>query len=152
MNFETINSNIVTGLAALMGSLVGALASLASTWFTLRYQGRRDNLARRMNRCECLYSDFVGEAARMYSDALVQTLCAPQAMATLWGLLARIRLTGSQTVLEAAEKITKAIGEQYRAPNLSADQIRERFLTSGDPLNEFSLACRAELEEMYLLR
>jgi hypothetical protein len=148
MNFDAVNPNIVTGGAVVLGSLVGALASLASTWFTLRYQGRRDHLARQISRREALYSNFVSEAARMYSDALVHTMDAPQSMATLWGLLAHIRLSGSQTVLDAAERIATAIIEQYRAPNLTAEEIRDRFLTNGDPLKEFSLAGRMELEEM----
>lgn len=152
MDIDNVHPSIVTAGAVVLGSLVGALASLASTWSTLKYQGRRDNLARQITRREALYSSFVNEAARMYSDALVRTLENPQSMATLWGLLACIRLGGSDAVLVAAEKVANAIIEQYRAPSLNVDDIRDLFLMNGDPLKEFSLACRKELDEMDRVR
>ncbi|MBE7157572.1 MAG: hypothetical protein INR62_03910 [Rhodospirillales bacterium] len=65
----TIDSSIVIAAAAVMGSLVGGLASLSSTWFTQHYQGRRDYLACQIARRESLYADFISEAAQLYSTA-----------------------------------------------------------------------------------
>ena len=53
----------IIALAALCGSLVGALGSSLSTWITQRHQGRRDLLAKKLFHREELYSDFISESA-----------------------------------------------------------------------------------------
>jgi len=60
----------MTALAAIFGSLVGALGSSISTWITQRHQDRRDLLARKIFHREQLYSDFISESARVLVDAL----------------------------------------------------------------------------------
>jgi hypothetical protein len=55
----------ISALAAIFGSLTGALASSVSTWITQSHQGRRDILAKRISYCEQLYSDFISESARV---------------------------------------------------------------------------------------
>jgi hypothetical protein len=55
----------ITALAAIFGSLVGALGSSISTWITQRHQDRRDLLARKVFHREQLYSDFITESARL---------------------------------------------------------------------------------------
>ena len=139
-----IDSTIVTAGAAVMGSLVGGLASLASTWFTQRYQGRRDYLARQVARRETLYADFISEAARLYSDALVTHLKQPEDMAKLWSMVARIRLSGSMAVVAEAENILRLIGGQFLSENLTEEQIHGTA-AKEDPLKSFGEACRAEL-------
>jgi hypothetical protein len=59
----------VTALAAIFGSLVGALGSSISTWIIRRYQDRRDLLGRKIFHREQLYSDFISESARILVDA-----------------------------------------------------------------------------------
>src|SRR5258707_14402886 len=63
-----INSVIITALAAIAGSLVGALGSAVGTWITARHQDRRDLLGKQIARREALYSDFIG--ARLLVDAM----------------------------------------------------------------------------------
>src|SRR2546422_4562103 len=65
-----INSVIITALAAIAGSLVGALGSAVGTWITARHQDRRDLLGKQIARREALYSDFIGESARLLVDAM----------------------------------------------------------------------------------
>jgi hypothetical protein len=55
----------ITALAAIFGSLVGALGSSVSTWITQRHQDRRDLLARKIFHRQQLYSDFISESARL---------------------------------------------------------------------------------------
>jgi hypothetical protein len=57
-------------MAALFGSLVGALGSSVSTWITQRHADRRDLLARRVFYRVQLYSDFITESERILVDAL----------------------------------------------------------------------------------
>lgn len=140
-----VDSTIVTAGAAVMGSLVGGLASLGSTWFTQRYQGRRDYLARQVARRESLYADFISEAARLFSNALVAHLKQPEDMAKLWGMLARIRLSGSAAVVKEAEIVLRLVGDQFMAEDLTPEQIRVSA-TREDPLKAFGEACRDELD------
>ncbi len=142
-----MDSSIVTAGAALAGSLVGALASLGSTFFTQRTLGRRDHLARQFLRRESLYSDFIIEAARLYSEALSNNLMKAEGMAKIWGLVSRIRLSASEPLVSAAEQVMTAIAEQFVADNLSLAEIRE-LARLGDPLKGFGDAARVELEAL----
>src|SRR5271168_1224867 len=68
--FQYSNPATVTALAAILGSLTGALASSVSTWLTQRHQDQRDLIAKRIFHCEQLYSDFISESARALGDAM----------------------------------------------------------------------------------
>jgi hypothetical protein len=65
-----VNAAIVPALAAIAGSLVGALGSATAPWITARHQDRRNLLGQQIARREALYSDFIGESSRMLVDAL----------------------------------------------------------------------------------
>src|SRR6266403_2716531 len=69
-----INSVIITALAAIAGSLVGALGSAVGTWITARHQDRRDLLGKQTARREALYSDFIGESARLLVDSTTSVI------------------------------------------------------------------------------
>jgi hypothetical protein len=61
----------------------------------------------------------------------------------------RIRLCSSKPVLIEAENVMRRITEQYFSPNLSLEEMRELARSlSGDPLEAFGAACRAELDKM----
>jgi len=64
------NPATISALAAIFGSLTGALASSVSTWITQRHQDRRELLAKRIFHREQLYSDFISESARAMADAV----------------------------------------------------------------------------------
>src|SRR5208337_4638719 len=61
----SMNSGLIAAVAAITGSIVGALGSVVGTWIIQRHQDRRDLLAKRIVRREALYSDFIGESARL---------------------------------------------------------------------------------------
>ena len=60
-----MNPAAVTAFAAISGSVVGALGSLAASWITQRHQHRRDLLAKKIVHREALYSGFINEASRL---------------------------------------------------------------------------------------
>ena len=141
-----MNSGIITALAAISGSLVGALGSAAGTWITQRYQGRRDLIGKQIVRRETLYSDFIAESARLLIDAMEHSDLDLQKMIPVYALLSRIRLSSSEPVLRTAEEIIKAIVNTYSQPNLTPEQIESRAVNGQDPLRQFSDSCRAELD------
>ena len=141
-----MNSGMITGLAAIAGSLVGALSSAAGTWITQKHQDRRDLIGKQIVRREALYSDFIAESARLLVDAMEHNDQDLQKMIPVYALMSRIRLSSSEPVLQAAEQIIKAIVNTYSQPNLTPEQIQSRAVNGQDPLREFSDTCRAELD------
>ena len=135
-------------VAALFGSLVGALGSSVSTWITQRHADRRDLLARRIFYRVQLYSDFITESTRVLVDALENDFKDPEKLIPAYALLSRIRLTSSEDVLASAEVLVKNIVKNYGEPNLTPEQIRSRALNGNDPLKRFSETCRAELDSL----
>lgn len=143
-----MNPGLIAGLAAVSGSIVGALGSVVGTWITTRHQDLRDLLAKTIVRRETLYSDFITESARLLVDAMEHNTSDPQKLIPAYALLSRIRLSSSSTVLAKAEEVIKTILSTYPQPNLSAEQIEFRAVNGEDPLRQFSNTCRTELESM----
>jgi hypothetical protein len=137
---------VITALAAIAGSLVGALGSAIGTWITARHQDRRNLLGNQIARREALYSDFIGESARLLVDAMQHNTSDLQKLLPVYALVSRIRLSSSEAVLQKAEQVVKAIVSTYPEPNLTPDQIQSQAVNGQNPLKEFSETCRTELE------
>jgi hypothetical protein len=137
---------VITALAAIAGSLVGALGSAIGTWITARHQDRRNLLGHQIARREALYSDFIGESARLLVDAMQHNASDLQRLLPTYALLSRIRLSSSEAVLEEAEKVIKTIVSTYPQPNLTPDQIQSQAVNGHDHLGQFSYVCRNELD------
>ncbi len=148
MKAMSMSPGTLTALAALFGSLVGALGSGLSTWITQRHQDRRDLLARQVFHREQLYSDFITESARLLVDALEHNVGDPKNLIPAYALLSRIRLSSSPDVLAAAEAVVREVIGTYAKPNLTPEEIQSRATNGDDPLRMFSDVCRAELESM----
>ena len=139
---------VITVLAAIAGSLVGALGSSIGTWITARHQDRRDLLGKQFARREALYSDFIGESARLLVYAMQHNASELERMLPVYALLSRIRLSSSEPVLREAEQVIKHIVSTYPKPNLTAEQIESQAVTDRDPLRQFSDLCRRELDSL----
>ena len=143
-----MTSVMIPALAAIAGSLVGALGSATGTWITARHQDRRDLLGKQIARREALYSDFIGESAQLLVDAMQHNASDLQKLVPLYALLSRIRLSSAEVVLQQAELVVKQIVNTYPQPNLTAEQIESQAVDGHDPLKEFSDTCRSELSSL----
>jgi len=144
-----MDSTVVTALAAALGSLVGASASIGTTWISQRRQSIRASAEWKLRDHESLYKEFIMEASRLFGDAMVKSLERPDQLVGLYGILSRIRLISGDEVLSKAVGCCHRIVELYRRPNMTAEQIRAAFEANEfDPLKEFSAACRMELLAM----
>jgi len=143
----TWNPASISALAAIFGSLTGALTSTVSTWITQRRQDRRDLLAKRIFHREQLYSDFISESARTMADAVQHNFQDPSKLVPTYALLSRIRLSSSANVLESAEGVIQHIMIAYSEPNLTPEEI-QFGARREDRLREFSEIWRAELDAM----
>ena len=143
-----MDSSIVTATAALFGSLVGAGASIFTTWMTQRSQFIRERAVEELRRRELLYEEFIKDASNSVIDSLSNSLDQPEKFVELYSNLSRIRLLSSPPVLAAAEECCRQIVELYSKPNMTVEEIRTSFeVNHFDPLQEFSAACRAELHQ-----
>jgi hypothetical protein len=133
-------------IAALLGSVAGGSASLATAFMNLRAQERRVAVQTEMHKREILYTDFISECSKLALDALDHMLDRPETLQAAYTLVNRIRLTSSDAVLHAAEDAIQEIVARYRAPNLPIEKLREISLAEiHDPIKAFSDACRNEL-------
>lgn len=143
-----MDSGLITALAAISGSLVGALGSAVGTLIVQKHQDRRDSLGKKIVRREALYSDFIAESARLLVDALQHNIGDLQKLIPVYALLSRIRLSSSPRVLGTAEEVIKTILHGYEQPNLTPEQIQNRAVNGEDPLRQFGDICRAELDSL----
>ncbi len=144
-----MNATIITAIAAACGSLLGAAATIVTTWITQRTQTVHAERDKNLRDREALYGEFITEASRLTLDACSHSLEQPETFVKLYALLGRIRLVAGDPVLAAAEACCHQIGELYARPNLTAEQIRLAFERDRiDPIRDFSVACRKELLEI----
>ena len=142
-----MDPSIVTGFAAVLGSLAGASAAVATTWMTERSRTLRERAQLETSKREALYGDFITEASRLIADAFDHTLDRPETLVALFSAVARIRLMASGPVLEAAQDCCDHIVELYTRPNHRVDELLSA-LRSGELgfMRAFSDACRKELQ------
>jgi len=135
----------VSAVAALAGSAIGGLTSLAASWITQRVQVGAQQLAHVLRTRDDLYKDFIEQASQSFVDAVEHSEIDEGKMVRLYALVSRMRVSSSQAVVAQADKVMRLLIETYRAPNRTlgeaADSVRAGEL---DPLLAFSEACRDE--------
>jgi hypothetical protein len=149
LSARSLDPATVSALAAIFGSLAGALASSVSTWITQRRQDRRDLFAKKLFHREQLYSDFISESARVIVDAIQHSFQDPSRLVSTYGLISRMRLSSSTNVTESAERLVETILHTYSEPNRSPEEIQARAEKRDDPLRDFSNICHRELETLW---
>lgn len=137
---------LVTGLAAVLGSMAGASASIFTTWMTLHSQTLREQSQAELRRRETLYSEFISEGFRLTADAFEHSLEHADALVNLYSILGRIRLVASPPVIAAGEDCCRFLIDLYVHKNLTLEEIPATIRDSDHPLNCFSTACRQELD------
>ena len=151
-----MTGELSNGMAAIMGALVGGLASLASTWVSERTRHRRDLIQREITKRETAYSDFIDHASKLYVTSATHNLDDNDAnleselegAVSLYGIASRIRLFASDRVIQEAEAVLDLILNQFGAENISIEQLRKKELNERDPLKAFSISCRRELKTL----
>jgi hypothetical protein len=141
-----MDSTIIPAVAAGCGSLVGAAATIVTTWITQRTQRAHAQREEKLRNREALYGEFITEASRLTVEALSHSLERPDTFVKLYGITGRIRLVATDPVLAAAEACIRQIIDLYAKPNMTVEQIRLAFERDRfDPIRDFGVACRKEL-------
>jgi hypothetical protein len=143
-----VDSNLITALAGVLGSVSGASAAIATTWISQKSQTVRERAKWETRKRETLYGDFITEASHLMADAFDHSLDKPETLVKLYANLGRIRLVSSDAVLAAAEACCDRILKLYSQPNRTMAEI-STSLHGGEfeEFRHFSDACRTELRK-----
>jgi len=140
---------LVGAISAVVGSLVGGSASVATTWMAQKTMSKRELAREELRKREALYGEFIGECAKLFMDAITHELEKPETLLPVFALINRIRLCSSRKVLAEAERLLGRITDQYFEKNMTVQELRKLAHTEqADPLSAFGEACRAELKAL----
>jgi hypothetical protein len=64
-----MDSAYVSAIAALAGSVIGGVTSLAATWLSQNAQARAQQIMNDKSQRQDLYKAFIEEASNLYADA-----------------------------------------------------------------------------------
>jgi len=145
-----MDASVISALAALTGTAVGGLTSVAANWITHRVEIKAQWLQHDKNRRQILYRDFIEEASKCYIDALQheQADADVPSLIGVYAKLGRMRILSSKPVVRCAEHITKKIMDTYLEPDKTFIELRDMVKSGSiDLLREFSDACREEFDK-----
>jgi len=146
-----MDASAISALAALIGTAVGGLTSVAANWMTHRIQIRAQWLQHEKNQRQILYRDFIEEASKCYIDALQHDQAGADlpSLIGVYAKLGRMRVLSSAPVVRSAEHIVKKIMDTYLEPDKTFVELRDMARSGSiDLLQKFSDACREEFEEL----
>jgi hypothetical protein len=144
-----VETSITSALAALAGSAIGGLTSVAANWLNQRSLIRAQWVQHEKTRRQILYRDFIDEASKCYIDALQHNEADVSSLVGLYAKLSRMRVSSSRPVVQHAEVIARKILDTYLEPDRSFVELRDMAINGSiDLLQEFSDACRDEFEEL----
>ncbi len=140
---------VISAMAAIAGSSVGAIATFATTWLVQNNQTQSLRRGAVLAKREKLYTDFIAEAAKRLTDSLSHQDESPEVLVVLVAFIGEMRLLSSPEVVTAAEQVARAIVDSYIAPNRSLKELRDAFMDTNrlDPVGQFAAVCRKDLED-----
>jgi hypothetical protein len=138
-----------SALAALAGSTIGGLTTLAVTWVTQSNQLRASLRTRDQSTRNKLYKEFIEEASKLYGDALVNSKVEIPSLVQAYALISRMRVMSSPEIVDKADAALRTIVDIYFSPNKTMAELRAE-INGGhlDLLREFSNAARDELSRL----
>lgn len=148
MGLVDMNLAYISGLAALAGSAIGALASSTTTWLTQRYQNDSQRISAEISRRERLFGEFISQASESYADAIA---CAclenPAKLVPIYATISKLRMIATASTIEAAEAVLQDILATYDQPSFVPQGNKERS-EGRDILRKFAESCRTELRNL----
>src|SRR5712672_3474355 len=142
------SATYLSAVAALVGTFVGGITSIATSWLGQHRQTNEQRRARQKAEVQALYKLFIQDASRLYVDALEHDTTEISKLVDIYATLNRMRVLSSPKVIAAADDALRMIINTYAKENATFSGVRQS-ISHGfpDPLRPFSEACREELEE-----
>jgi hypothetical protein len=141
-----IDAGYISALAALAGTFIGGITSIATTWLGQQYRSKEQQQARSKSQRQEIYKQFIEEASRLHLHALEHDSAELTDLAVIYATVSKMRVFASHRVIEAADNAVKAIVATYTQKNKNfrdvVHDINQGFI---NPLRGFSEACHEEL-------
>src|SRR5580698_6854782 len=118
-----MNPAYISLIAALSGSVIGGMTSLAASWLSGNVQTRLQQRVADKTRRQELYKCFIEEASRLYGDALVTDRAEVANLVQLYAMTSRMRVLSTTVVVQSAEAVVQLILDTYFEPNKSLGEI-----------------------------
>jgi len=143
-----VDAAYLSALSALAGSVVGGLMTALSAWISQAASAKAGLMSSHLARRQELFRDFIVSASRVYGEALTSNEPKIPELVELYALLSRMRVLCQPKTVAVGEKLMRAILDTYLAPNRTFKELRDLMTASDriDPLKEFSVAAREEIE------
>jgi gas vesicle protein len=136
----------LSAVAALIGTFVGGVTSIATSWLGQQRQTKEQRRAREKDELQALYKQFIHDASKLYVDALEHNTTEIQKLVDIYATLNRMRVLSSPKVVAEADKALRMIIDTYAKENKTFSGIRQSVSHGfSDPLHAFSQACHGEL-------
>jgi hypothetical protein len=148
----SIDPALLTPVSALLGALAGGCTSLVAAIYTQRGQNRLQRVASEVAKRETVYAEFVIHASNLLLRAYTHDEIALSGdEQRLIGLINRMRFFAPRNIVETAEAALRAIVEISLKPSIELRQLATQALSQSldDPLLEFSVVCRADLDSVH---
>jgi hypothetical protein len=141
-----MNPAVLSAVSALAGSMIGAIASIATGWLTQYYQDRAQRKSQDIARREHLFSEFISLASKLFADSLIHNLSDPSTLVPLYAVKAQIYICArKKETIDHAEEALKFIVDTYYEPNKDFRSRESVESMPTDFLQAFTIACRQEL-------
>ena len=137
----------LSAVAALVGTFVGGITLIATSWLGQQRQTKEQRRAREKDELQALYKQFIQDASKLYVDALEHNTAEISKLVDIYATLNRMRVLSSPKVIAAAEHALRMIMDTYAKENATFSGIRQSIIHGfSDPLRAFSEACHEELK------
>ena len=144
-----MSSSIEPALAALAGSTIGGLTTLAVAWMVQTTQLRASIVARDQTTRQRLYKRFIEEASKLYGDAMVSNTLEFSMLVGAYALISKMRVISSVETVQKAEAVLRRIINLYSLPNKTVADLRGDIdFDKLDLLRDFSVAAREDLSRL----
>jgi hypothetical protein len=144
-----MDASVISALAALTGTVLGGLTSIVAGWMTQRTLARAQRLEHDKTVRQNLYKEFIEDASKYYVDALQHGQADMSGLVGLYAKVGRMRVLSSPMVVASAERIGRRILDTYLEPDKTFLDLRTMASNGSiDLLNDFSEACRTELQAL----
>src|SRR5277367_813382 len=137
----------LSAVAALVGTFVGGVTSIATSWLGQQRQTKEQRRARKQDELQALYRQFILDASKLYIDALEHNTTEITKLVDIYATLNRIRVLSSPKVIAEADNALRMIVDTYAKENTTFSGIRQSIGHGfPDPLRAFSEACHEDLK------
>ena len=138
----------MSAFAALVGTFVGGITSIATTWIGQQRQTKEQRKARQKAEMQALYKLFIQDASKLYVDALEHSTTEITKLVDIYATLNWMRVLSLAKVIAEADNALRIIIDTYARENTTFSGVGQS-ISHGfpDPLRAFSEACHEELKK-----